>query len=291
MRTLFAGPYPGEFGWELCLWNPFLRRIAPYYDRVIVAAPTGSRHLYEFAHEFAAVEVEPGTSDFTYGKVARWIDRPTVPGDATRYEPHSPCGKELVSQELERFARFANDPRVGAELDPGKRWRSLRVEFAELETTPTHVREFIRHAYVACAFRPEKVLNGRRFPEKAYPAELCAELVYRLLLCGLEVACIGGPDNLCPPGATDFRGAPLEVQCALLSAARVAVGPSSGPLHLAQLCERPVVSWYDRPEWRDLYSRYAYGLGLWNPFSAPFRNLGRRPTPAEVAEAVKEFCS
>lgn len=272
MRTLFAGPYAGEFGWELCLWNPFLRRRAQEFDRVIVAAPAASRHLYEFAHDFAAVEVEPGTSDFTYGRVARWLDRPTVPGDAERIDPCDARTQALVRHELERFATGA-----GAD-DPEKQWRSLR---SSPNTT---------HFDVACAFRPEKVFNGKRFPEKAYAADLCEELVQRLWAQGLTVACVGGSDNYCPPGAADFRGAPLAVQCAVLSDARVAVGPSSGPLHLAQLCGCPVVTWYDRPEWRDLDSRYQRG-GTWNPFGAGFRNLGQRPTPAEVAAAVKEFCA
>ena len=49
MKTLYAGPWVGEFGWELCWWNPVVRHYAAEYDRVIVATHESSQYLYEFA--------------------------------------------------------------------------------------------------------------------------------------------------------------------------------------------------------------------------------------------------
>ena len=42
-------------------------------------------------------------------------------------------------------------------------------------------------------------------------------------------------------GTTDFRDEPLDRVCTYMRGARVVVGESSGPLHLAMLCGTPVV--------------------------------------------------
>ena len=52
MGVLYAGPWKGEFGWELCGWNPAVRSLAKQYDRVVVASHAASEYLYEFADEF-----------------------------------------------------------------------------------------------------------------------------------------------------------------------------------------------------------------------------------------------
>ena len=52
MRKLYAGPWVGEFGWELCSWVPSLRHIAENYDHITVEIQPGMEYLYEFADEF-----------------------------------------------------------------------------------------------------------------------------------------------------------------------------------------------------------------------------------------------
>jgi len=47
MKTLYAGPWVGEFGWELMWWNPYIRYMVATgnYDQVIISGPTGSEYL------------------------------------------------------------------------------------------------------------------------------------------------------------------------------------------------------------------------------------------------------
>ena len=44
--TLFAGPFLGEFGWELLCWQGFVRKVSRRYKTVIVYCPEGREALY-----------------------------------------------------------------------------------------------------------------------------------------------------------------------------------------------------------------------------------------------------
>ncbi len=46
MKTLLAGPWIGEFGWELFGWQGCIRILAKKYDEVIVIGRTGHDFLY-----------------------------------------------------------------------------------------------------------------------------------------------------------------------------------------------------------------------------------------------------
>lgn len=267
-RVLFVGPYAGEFGWELCLWNPYVRALAVQYDRVVVAAPETSRYLYEFAHQFLPVHVVPGTSDFLSGQCT--FDLRQAPDRGVFWlRPEDLAA--LGQRELENFAR----PYPGRQADPSKSWRYLGPEQPENEFD------------VAVAFRPAKWFNGRLHEDKAYSYEMCLDVVERLCAEGLRVVNVGGSDNFRVPGVVeDLRGAPLARQCEAIAGSFVTVGPSSAPLHLSQLCKTPVVTWYNRP---GVESRGRYA-GWWNPFAVPHRFLGRRPTQIEVVSAAMEFC-
>src|SRR4051812_8095408 len=51
-NTLFAGPWLGEFGWELMCWQAFVRKQSRFYEKTIVHCPAGREDLYaDFASE------------------------------------------------------------------------------------------------------------------------------------------------------------------------------------------------------------------------------------------------
>jgi len=113
--------------------------------------------------------------------------------------------------------------------------------------------------------------------------------VRELASSGLSVACAGGPDNRHYPPAADIRGIDLKLLCAILARARCAVGPSSGPLHLAAACGCPIVTWCDHANVRKRYE-LAPPLG-WNPFGSRTVYMGNaNPEPAAVAEEVRKIC-
>jgi len=254
--VLYAGPWYGEFGWELCAWNPAVRHMAPLYDRVVVASHAASEYLYEFADEFVPLEAE-GWSMWE-GKLRS--PRPVIAAARTVRPPEVLGG-------------------YGSKLDSvfPRSWRRLAPE------TP------IKASDVLCAFRPPKkhISKPRANKAKSYPREMCAKLVDILLSRGLSVACFGGRDNWWFEGTSDLRGRPLPEQCSALAAAGCAVGPSSGTMHLASLCGCPHVTWYTPQTHRGLSRRYASD---WNPFGTPVQFLpGHPPTPEQVAHAVRLF--
>lgn len=254
MTTLYCHPWIGEFGWELCWWNPLARYHAKQYDHTIVAAPEGSRYLYEFADTFIPLQ----TNGITFCKGELKGDPPVVSADF------------FLKPEKE-FNRHTND----LDRTLTKRiWRSL---------APNHP---VHQADILCAFRPPKYFEKRRVAGKEYPLVKCQQLVDLLIDQNLSVACFGGLDNYCPRGAKDLRGQPLEEQCSAIAIAKCVVGPSSGPIHLASLCECPHVTWLASTH-PTLNKRY---VSSWNPFNVPVRFLKEYPpSPETVTSVVMEL--
>ncbi len=255
MITLYCHPWVGEFGWELCWWNPMARYYAQQHEHTTVAAPESSRYLYEFADTFIPLE----TQGITYWEGKLKCDPPIVHTDF------------LLNPETE-FAIHKNEP---DRISTKRIWRSLIPSCTLYE------------ADILCAFRPQKHIGSRKIAGKEYPLDKCQQLVNRLIEQGLSVACFGGPENYCPDGAKDLRGRLLEEQCSAIAAARCVVGPSSGPIHLATLCGCPHVTWIASVH-HTLKQRY---LKLWNPFGTPVKFIchDRVPSPDEIVTQMLEI--
>ena len=242
-ESMYAGPWVGEFGWELCWWNPMVRHYSKQYGHTTVSAPESSRYLYEFADNFIPLK----TKGITYWE-GELKGEPPVVIEAFHMTPEH------------EFARHINEPdRVSAR----RSWRSLAPK------NPVKVAD------VLCAFRPEKRIRNCPILGKAYPFQKCQGIVDMLINKGLSVACFGGTNNHCPTGTLDMRGTPLKEQCSAIAGAKCVVGPSSGPIHLASLCECPHVTWI-ASQHHTLEQRYAK---LWNPFNTPVDFIGHGTIP------------
>jgi hypothetical protein len=241
VKKLYAGPWVGEFGWEVASWNPSLRHIAQVYDHVTVETQPGSEYLYEFADE---IVLNPRQPDYDM-----YSGTPTKPV----FQPGPDVDTITPMHFWHKHARTEFRAIKIAGKSDGihpKAWRRLGSE------KPEHVAD------IMCAFRGSKHYKGRSFPEKEYEQQKCEGLVSLLLEAGYSVACYGNTDNRYVEGTIDFRGQPLDWLCSALAAAKVAVGPSSGTIHLASACCVPHVTWYGRP----VVSMERY-LSYWNPFN------------------------
>jgi len=250
VKKLYAGPWVGEFGWELCSWNPSIRHIAKDYDHVTVEVQPGMEYLYEFADE---ILINPRLPNFDVYSGIPSKPRFRPPADVKSIAPDW-FWKHYASIEFNTLrGKNKNHP-----LHP-KEWRKYGVAQTK------------KVADIMCAFRGPKIYRksdcpeARLFPEKQYPDVRCTALAESFLKDGYSVACYGGEDNFYVEGTIDFRGVPLSELCNALSQAELAIGPSSGTLHLASLCGTPHVTWFGkRPP--DVGTRY---LSYWNPFSTP----------------------
>lgn len=259
-NRLYAGPWVGEFGWELCWWNPFVRRAAKQFSHITVASFESSRYLYEFADEFVPIKGE--SIAFCEGKLL--MPPPTISADKV-LSPRSLFKSDRIARRILRPTRR-------------RRWQDVPLDYRKFGIVKSP-----RIADVMCAFRPPKGAFGAG---KEYPEQMCAILTEMLCDAGFSIACYGGKNNYCPPGAKDMRGAPLGEQCDALASALCAVGPSSGTIHLASLCGCPHVTWYT-PD--PVISQRRYEL-QWNPFNTLVTFLaGRPPEPAEIAGAVRQL--
>lgn len=113
-------------------------------------------------------------------------------------------------------------------------------------------------------------------------------VVESLLAQRLKVACIGTGADGAIGTAIDLRGAPLPFLMDLAANARVAVGASSGAMHLAAACGCPLVVWGDRKtRYREtLQKRYE---DTWNPQQVPLRYLATddwQPDPDAILTEI-----
>jgi hypothetical protein len=65
LKKLFAGPWVGEFGWELFGWQGHIRKIAEDFDEVIVASRPDREFLYQdFCTQFAPYDPKTDVCDY-----------------------------------------------------------------------------------------------------------------------------------------------------------------------------------------------------------------------------------
>ena len=250
--TYFAGPWVGEFGWELCCWQGRLRKRARRGDRIIVCSRPGHEALYEdFAADFVPFVPPPGdASGYCIEGVAAESFRRLVPEGMRWLNPSAGVGHVLKNGcpyvPNQSYIRFGREPAA--------------MEF-----------DVIMHA------------RDRRGPVKAlrnWPAEAWSELA-QSLPSRWRVGWIGSNEASMAFQGVDLRGLPLSDLMKRLRAARVVVGPSSGPIHLAALCGVPHVVWSGNSPDRIRYRE------LWNPFQVGHEFIASwEPDVGEVLSAI-----
>jgi len=260
---LIAGPWVGEFGWELMSWQAHVRDKARRgkYEHITVLGPPGHAPLYsDFADVYVPVTLN-GTKDCWRTEDVNRRDRLQVNGLVDRLingNTHSLVPEGLVPIEAQYFLAFGD----GRKVPPDKRFDVL-----------VHVRQPI----------------NKRKSHAWHPVH--AEMVIeKLVERGLTVAAIGTQAE-CPMGAIDRRNLPLDKLVDLMAATGVVIGPSSGPMHLASLCCTPHVVWTDK-QWYSAIrgtnkKRYE---SFWNPFRTPCIVLeeGWQPNPDLIALKTEE---
>ena len=257
-KILFAGPWVGEFGWELMNWQGLVRKVASNYERVIVCCRPGNEALYEdFADEIITHTIH-GTADCNRLKQIK------NPEEAQRI-------KSLISQDYDHLYPLGQQP----------------IERQEFIKYGIHDDKL---AY-DIIFHP----RGRDFGEgRNWPKEYWLELLTRLKKDGKRLACIGlSGATLNIPNEDlfdDLRDIPLKQTLNLLASSSLVIGPSSGPMHLASLCGTPHLVWTDREKYaqgRINREKYEY---WWNPLGTKVEVIddeGFKPGVEKVYRLVR----
>ena len=195
-RRLFAGPWIGEFGWELFGWHARLRWLRKHvYDKVIVHCKPGHEHLYE---DFAELNAYPNSACMHEAREWDVLSSGQLPVSyAWNWHDAKVRRNGFYEQEWKKFGRNIEGLGVDVLIHARKReWNSG--------------------------------VNWSRANWLSFVERLDAE--------GVRIAQIGMRHQTYNLGVMDFRGQPLENLVNIMASSRMIVGTSSGPMHLASLC-------------------------------------------------------
>jgi len=264
---LFFGPYIGEFGHEI-LNSGLVRKLAHSYQHVTVCSRAANEALYaDFADKFVAHDIvccgcchgaTPKTRPIPEALDA-W--RPT--GDDTRIVAPTPVDTAYGVKTIRNWAEYITYGKV----------------------RPEYVGAIVIHAR-ARPYTPARnwpLAQWHKFTRWLFSEGHCERVI-----------CIGTPEHaLTVEGALDMRHAPLSEQMDVLRSARCAIGPSSGPMHLASLCRCPHLVWCggEVSERTKTAGLYRHG---WNPhdtFVRAFDCANWQPSFEAVVKQARAFLS
>jgi hypothetical protein len=265
-KTLIAGPWVGEFGWELFAWQAYVRALSRNFGKTTIICRESSAALYaDFANDFIYANPKTGLADsfFMYG-----------------LDTHSFLQKILMDNKrlLTAGTTIFGPRRIGV---PPYTHHTVSVNFGEYQTKP----EYIMYGGEA-SLSFDYVLHIRDRDlrkEDNWSIENWKQLLALLVSGGSRVACIGTiEESGCIEGAEDLRGMGLDALLNILSSAKCAFGPSSGPMHLASLCGCPHVVWSINQN----FLRYTEN---WNPLGTPILFLSKYDWHPSAEYVYDEF--
>jgi len=242
--TLIAGPWVGEFGWELFAWQAYVRALSRHFEETIIICRTNSTALYkDFASRIIVYNPIAGKADsfFMHG-----LDLMTAFKQAIKKS--DVILNKNTTLFLPRRIGWPPQTHYSESIDFGK--YKIKPEYIKFGKTQGKKYNYVFH-----------IRNRELRPEDNWSFNNWKKLLK--LLGGDKVACVGTRDEaLSIDGTTDLRGAPLSQVLNALRRASCCFGPSSGPMHLASLCGCPHLVWSKAEN----HTRYTEN---WNPLKTP----------------------
>ena len=269
-KILIAGPWVGEFGWELFAWQGYVRALSRKFDQTVIICRDLSRPLYkDFCNNFISINPQGGLADSFF--------------------MHGVNFNELLRQVLmeKENSLMSKNPTI---------FIPRRIGFPPL----THYSEIIKLGeykivpeYFQYGNKGEKkydyifhVRQRQLRPQHNWEISKWKKLLKYFSIQKKNVACVGTKsqaEHL--PGTVDLRDKDLTEVFNAMTNAHCTFGPSSGPMHLASLCGCPHVVWSES----DNKIRYEKN---WNPLKTKILLLsefGFQPTADYVFEKFNNW--
>lgn len=259
-RNLFAGPYAGEFGYELMQWQGFIRARRAAYEQVHVLTYPGRDYLYEGC-QVHHHDIDFKSAGYWYGRFGPAEMRRMADAKAAEIglKDYDIFNTSLLCTRYHKMLFWKQTFRLLQEPPLSEKFYDILFHFRSVQK-----EGFAAHL-------------------KNYPPELADELVQRCRDQGLAVGCYGHPAYAyCPKGCADLRRDDLRQTVAAISSARVAVGEASGGMHLANACGKPTIIWADGK------GHVAFAL-RWNPFRVPIYVMTTatwQPAPEDISRYI-----
>tara|TARA_Y100000593_G_C4302516_1_gene334121 strand:+ start:235 stop:1974 length:1740 start_codon:yes stop_codon:yes gene_type:complete len=266
--TLIAGPWVGEFGWELFCWQGYIRSMSKFYDETICISSPHSKFLYEdFCNKFIEFIPDGGVYKDSFFKAGYNLDNITMKKLLEDVNVH----ESKVSLFLPR--------RIG---DPPRTHFSEKFQFGPL---------YIGPQYKKLGNYKEKYKNAVLFharnrslrKDDNWSAEKWGELNTLLKSLGYETYSVGlKTEALYIEGTEDIRECDQQELLDIMNSARCIFGQSSGAMHLASLCGCPQVIWSTNYN----FDRYTKN---WNPFESKVLFLSEMGWQPSVEYVYQSF--
>ncbi len=270
-KKLIAGPWVGEFGWELFAWQAYIRSLSKHYEKTTVICRPTSHSLYsDFADEFMYYNPSKGQADsfFMHG-----------------LDFHTSIREIFSSSGLEEGVSLLVPRRIG--WPPHTHW-SEAFPFGEHIVKPEYVNFTNRITTQQFDFQYDYIFHVRNRKLRKNDNWSLSNWQKLTEYIGEpeKIACIGTYNDAAHiEGTADLRGVDLEVLFKVMSMAKCVFGPSSGPMHLASLCGAPHVVWSHGGN-KDRYEEN------WNPLKTPVLFLSENdwhPSPEYVFEEYNKW--
>ena len=246
-KVLLAGPWVGEFGWELFCWHAYVRELSKKYDKTIIISTEHSRFLYEdFCDQFIAFSPSGDGLKDSFYKIGFNISS-DLWSDFIK--------KTDYSRDRQNLTIF-KPRRIG---DPPRTHFSDSFSFGNHLITPEYVKfgmydERYSNTIVIHA-RNRNLRSKDNWCEKKWK-----KLVDNFNQMCYNVVCIGLKEqSMHIQGTIDKRECNQQELVNILHSSICIFGPSSGAMHLASLCGCPQIVWSDNSN----FIRYTKN---WNPF-------------------------
>lgn len=226
MKKLIAGPWVGEFGWELFAWQGYIRALSRNFEQTTIIARPGAKPIYEdFCDEFYEHTPNGGIVDsffmhgVDFGKDFKKVvkdNKIELDSDTTLLTPRR-IG-------LPPFTHFSQPVIFGKHI--------IKPEYKIYGSKQSESYDYVFHIRNRESVRPADNWSMQNWQE------------LQELLGDKKIACIGTKaESGWIEGADDKRDIELSELFDLLHNTQCAFGSSSGPMHLASLCNTPHVVW------------------------------------------------
>tara|TARA_R100000805_G_C3626273_1_gene137378 strand:+ start:7166 stop:7999 length:834 start_codon:yes stop_codon:yes gene_type:complete len=245
-KTLIAGPWVGEFGWELFAWHAYIRALSKNFDKTVIIARNASFQLYnDFCDEFYGFNPNTGLADAFF---------------MHNLDINRALKKVIQENKLSlKGCALAPPRRIGF---PPNTHFTEEIPFGNLKIKPEYITfgslKEKKYDYVF------HIRDRELRKEDNWSLNKWEKLAFHLKReKDVKIACIGTKkESGWIEGTEDLRDIDLSETFDVLRNAKCSFGPSSGPMHLASLCGCPHVVW-SKPENRTRYQTN------WNPLSTP----------------------
>jgi hypothetical protein len=260
MKTVALGPWMGELGWYISTWVPAMRWYARTYTiyTIKVVVPTGLEFLVnDFAGKVISITPE--------GKPDRWL----VGGKKTKPVKDVPADSWVIP-DYKVYGKWR------------KIWRNYSQGLPNRFDVCIHAR----------------IISNNNTSNRNWSFEKYKELVALIKdnSPDCRIASIGSFSGATfIPGTEDGRSNDIYFAVSCLAGAKLCLGPSSGPMHLASHCATPHLVWTDNkvkhPYGVPFTNRERYER-LWNPLNTPVKvvdKFGWQPPVQYIFEKARKF--